>query len=246
MKRNKVVLITGSSRGIGAGIAEEFAKNGYDIVINYNHSEKEANKLKLALENIYSISAICIKADISTEPEVKQMIEKAIEKFGKIDVLVNNAAIAIDKDFSDRTLEDFEKTFAVNVFGTFLVSKYVSEYMLQRKKGKIINISSTNGIDTFYPTSIDYDASKSSIISLTKNMAIEFAPYINVNAIAPGWVNTDMNKELPEDFLGEEKNKILLHRFAKIEEVAKLVCFLASDDSDYINGEVIRIDGGML
>lgn len=242
---NKVVLITGASRGIGASIADFFAKNKFDIVINYKSSENKAKILEKKLKEKYNANILTVKADISNEKEVKRMIDKVIETFGKIDVLVNNAGIAIDKDFKDRTLNDFKKTFEVNVYGTFLVSKYASIYMVRQKNGKIINISSTNGINTLYPTSIDYDASKAAVISLTKNMALEFAPHINVNAVAPGWVNTDMNKELPEDFLEEEKEKILLKRFANLDEIAKVVYFLASDKADYINGEIIRVDGGM-
>ncbi len=168
-----------------------------------------------------------------------------IERFGKIDVLVNNAAIVVDKDFRDRTYRDFEETMRVNVTGTFLVSKYVSEQMLAQKSGRIINASSTNGLNTVYPTSIDYDASKAAIISLTKNLAVELAPYINVNATAAGWINTKMNKQLPPEFLDEEHEKILLRRFAKPEEIASLVYFLAGEGGDYITGETIRIDGGM-
>jgi len=118
--------------------------------------------------------------------------------------------------------------------------------MLKNKFGKIINISSTNGIDTIYPTSIDYDASKAAVISLTKNMAIEFAPYINVNTVAPGWTDTEMNKDIPKEDMDEEIEKICLKRLAKPEEIAKVVFFLASDNADYINGETIRVDGGML
>lgn len=262
MNSAKVVLVTGGSRGIGASIIEYFAKNNYNVVINYvtekelidysqevitnfASSDKEANTLKEKCEQKYGVETLLIKADVSKEVQVKNMVEKIIKKFGRIDVLVNNAAIVIDKEFADRTVKNFEETLRVNVIGTFLVSKYVSKYMLKAKKGKIINASSTNGLNTVYPTSIDYDASKAALISLTKNMAIEFAPYINVNATALSWANTEMNKQLPEEFLKEEHNKILLHRFAEPEEVAKLVYFLASNDANYITGEVIRIDGGM-
>ncbi len=260
--KSKVVLVTGSSRGIGACIIEYFARNNYDVVIDYvtenelsNFSEEvihnfassddEANELKYKCEKEYGVRALAIRADISNEEQVKSMVEKTMKEFGQIDVLVNCAAIVIDKEFTNRTFRDFEETLRVNVSGTFLVSKYVSQYMLKVKKGKIINISSTNGLNTLYPTSIDYDASKAAVISLTKNMAIEFAPYINVNAIAPGWVNTKMNEQLPQEFLEEEHKKILLNRFAKTEDIAKLVYFLANDDSNYITGDIIRVDGGM-
>lgn len=241
----EVVLVTGASRGIGRATADVFASKGFNVIINYVSQEEAAKQLAENLKKKYNIEAIPVKADVSNEDEVKSMVDLAIKTFGKVDVLVNNAGIAIDKDFNDRTLEDFKRTFEVNVFGTFLVSKYVSENMIKNKNGKIINISSTNGIDTIYPTSIDYDASKAAVISLTKNMALQFAPYINVNSIAPGWVNTEMNLTIPKEDLDLEYDKILLKRFAEPEEIAKAVYFLASDKASYINGEVIRVDGGM-
>lgn len=240
----KVALVTGSSRGIGRATIIEFAKKGCDVVINYMSSEKEALDLKEEVESQYSVKALAIQADVSIEEQVKAMVDEIISTFGHIDVLVNNAGIAIDTIFEDKTVANFRRTLDVNLIGTFLVSKYVGKYMLEEKEGCIINISSTNGIDTVYPESLDYDASKAGILSLTKNLAIQYAPYIRVNSIAPGWVLTDMNKELDDDFMEEEKSKILLNRFADPYEIAKVIVFLASDDASYINGEVIRVDGG--
>lgn len=242
----KVVLITGSSKGIGKATAVEFAKiGGYKVVINYLTDKVNAEELSNYLKEEYKIETLVIKADVSNEEQVKNMIQEIIDKFGRIDVLVNNAGIAIDKEFEDRTVEDWKRTLEVNTIGTFLVSKYASENMMKNKSGKIINVSSTNGINTFFPSSIDYDASKAAIINLTYNLAIQFAPYINVNAVAPGWVNTEMNKELPKDLIEEETGKIYKKRFAKPEEIAKVICFLASEDAEYINGTVIKVDGGM-
>ena len=241
---NKVVLITGASRGIGAEAAKVFARNNYNVVINYNNSPDVALKLKEEIENKYHVTALCIKCDVSNELEVKSMVEKAIDTFGHIDVLVNNAGIAIDTTFEDKTVENFRKTLDINLIGTFIVSKYVGKYMLENKSGTIINVASTNGIDTIYPESLDYDASKAGVISLTKNLALQYAPYIRVNAVAPGWVNTDMNKELDQAFIEKENEKILLNRFAQPEEIAKVIYFLATPDASYINSEVIRIDGG--
>ena len=172
------------------------------------------------------------------------MVEKVIDAFGRVDVLVNNAAIAIDTTFEDKTVENFRKILDTNLIGTFIVSKYVGKYMLENKSGVIINVASTNGIDTIYPESLDYDASKAGVISLTKNLALQYAPYIRVNAVAPGWVNTDMNKELDQAFIEKENKKILLNRFARPEEIAKVIYFLSTPDASYINSEVIRIDGG--
>lgn len=241
---NKVVLITGASRGIGAATAKVFASNNFNVVINYNNSEVEALNLSKELEQNYNIKSLVIKCDVSNEAEVKNMVEKTIEIFGHIDVLVNNAGIAIDTTFEDKTVENFRRILDVNLIGTFLVSKYVSNYMLKEKKGSIINISSTNGIDTYYPYSLDYDASKAGVISLTNNLALQLSPYIRVNTVAPGWVNTEMNKELDNEYIEEENKKILLNRFGEPEEIAKVIYFLASEDASYINSSIIRVDGG--
>lgn len=241
---NKVVLVTGASRGIGKATIIEFAKKGYDVVINYLNSKEDALELKKEIEEDYRVKALVVKADVANEEEVKNMVEETILKFGHIDVLVNNAGIAIDTIFDDKTKENFLKTLNTNLIGPFLVSKEVGKYMLEAKHGSIINISSTNAIDTIYPESLDYDASKAGLISLTKNLAIQYAPYIRVNSVAPGWVLTDMNKELDEDFMNEECEKILINRFANPSEIAKVVVFLASDDASYINSSIIRVDGG--
>ena len=241
---NKVALVTGSSRGIGKAIITDFAKKGYNVVINYIKEYNEAERLKEKLENEYSIRALTIKADVSNEDEVQEMVANIKKEFKRIDVLVNNAGIAIDKEFEDRTVEDWKRTLSVNLIAPFIVSKYVGNEMLKNKYGRIINISSTNGINAFFPTTIDYDASKAGLINLTHNLAIQFAPYINVNCVAPGWVNTDMNKELPKDLIEEETNKIYKKRFAEPSEIAKVVTFLASDDADFINDEIIKVDGG--
>ena len=240
----KVVLITGASRGIGKATAIEFAKKGYNIIINYNNSESEARELSEYIKKEYKVETLVIKCDVSNEQEVKKMVDNSVDKFGKIDILVNNAGIAIDKPFEERELQDFEKTFGTNVYGMFLVTKYVSKYMLENKYGKIVNVSSTSGLDEFSPFSIDYNASKAAIISLTHDLAIQLQPYINVNAVAPGWVDTEMNKDFDEDFWKEAKERICKKYIAKPEEIAKVIVFLASDDASYINSEVIKIDGG--
>ena len=196
-----------------------------------------------AKQNLGYWTYIC-SDDAANENEVKDMIKNIINEFEKIDVLVNNAGIVIDKEFEDRTVEDWKKTLNVNLIAPFIVSKYVGKEMLKSKSGKIINISSTNGIDAFFPTSIDYDASKAGLINLTHNLAIQFAPYINVNCVAPGWVNTDMNKDLPKELVEEETNRIYKKRFAEPSEIAKVVTFLASNDADFINDEIIKVDGG--
>lgn len=239
------VLVTGSSRGLGKAITLEYASNGYDVVINYNNSKEEALKLKDYVESTFKVKALVIKCDISKESDIDSMIEEIYQEFGHLDVLVNNASIDSDQDFELKTKNDFMKTLEVNLVGTYLASKKIGLKMLERKKGTIINISSTNGIDTPYPESIDYDASKAGVISLTHNLANYFAPYIRVNTICPGWINTDMNKDLDEDFIKEELDKILLGRFAEPSEIANLAYFLGTDKASYINDSIIRIDGGV-
>lgn len=242
--QNKVVLVTGSSRGIGRSIAVKFAKEGANVIINYRSNENEAKAITEIISS-YNNNCMCIKADVSKEQDVKKMIDTIIEKYGHIDILVNNAGIAVDTDFQDRHVKDWQETLNTNLIGVFLTSKYAGKYMLENKYGKIINISSTNGIDTLYPYSIDYDASKAGIINLTKNLAIQFAPYVNVNAVAPSWVNTEMNDELSKSYLKAEMEKILLKRLAEPEEIADVILFLASDKARYIDGEIIRVDGGI-
>ncbi len=241
----KVVLVTGGSRGIGRATVIEFASGGYNVVINYVKNDNVALALKEDIEKKYNVKALAIKADVTNENEVKNMVNATIiNEFGHIDVLVNNAGIAIGKEFEYRTVEDWDKTLKTNLIAPFIVSKYVGKVMLNQKSGKIINVSSTNGINAFFPTSIDYDASKAGLINLTHNLAIQFAPYINVNCVAPGWVNTEMNKELPKDLIEEETKKIYKNRFAEPSEIGKLIYFLSSDDAEFINDEVIKIDGG--
>lgn len=241
----KTVLITGATRGIGKETAIIFAKNNYNVVINYLNNDILANELKEYLEENFKINVLTIKADVSKEEEVIQMIDTIINKFKTIDVLVNNAGIAIDTTLEDKTVDNFKKIIDTNLIGTFLTCKYASKYMLENKSGKIINVSSTNAIDTYYPFSMDYDASKAGVISLTNNFATLLSPYINVNAIAPGWVKTDMNKDLDESFIKEETDKILLNRFAEAEEIAKVIYFLSTEDAKYINNTTIKVDGGV-
>lgn len=205
---------------------------------------KKQKKLKQELEKEYNIKVLPIQADLSNEETIKEMIDVALKEFSKIDVLVNNAGIVIDKEFTDKTVEDWKQTLDINLIAPFVLTKLVGKEMMKQKSGSIINISSTNGIDTYYPSSVDYDASKSGLISLTYDSAVQFAPYVRVNCIAPGWVNTEMNKELEEDFVKEETQRILVRRFGEPEEIAKVVTFLASEDASFINSAVIKVDGG--
>ena len=241
---SKVALVTGSSKGIGKEIIKELARSGYDVVINYNNSKEEAYALNEEVSK-YDVKSLVVKCDVSNEDEVKNMIEEIHSQMGSVDILVNNAAVNYNDFFYKKTVEDFKRTMDVNVLGAFLVSKYVSKDMINNKWGRIINISSTNGINTYYPVCFDYDASKAALISLTHNMAIEFAPYINVNAITPGFIGTESELEgMDEEFIKNEEEKILVKRMGTPSDVAKLVKFLISDDASFINNSVIRVDGG--
>jgi 3-oxoacyl-[acyl-carrier protein] reductase len=240
--KDKVALITGSSRGIGRATALLFAREGAKIIVNYNHSENEANSL---VKQIKALSdAIAIKCDVSDEKEVKGMISRSIKAFGKIDILVNNAGIVFDKPLAERSLDDWKKTLEVNLIGSFLCAKYAAPYLKKHGKGKIINVSSTNAINGFNPESIDYDASKAGMLIMTRDLAQAYAPDIRVNAVAPGWVNTDINKNLPKEYVKEETEKIYLKRFAEPQEIANAILFLASEESSFITGSILKIDGG--
>lgn len=240
----QVALVTGSTSPLGSEIICVLAKEGTNVVIHYHNKEEEAYALEQEIKNTYNIDTYVIKCDITDENEVKKMVDEVINKYKKIDILVNNSAYTKDSPYEEKTSESFKKILDVNIIGTFLVTKYVGRTMLLNKKGKIINISSNNAINCYYPESIDYDASKAGIVSMTKNMALYYKPYINVNCICPGWIDTDINVNLDKKFKEEEKNKIYLHRFAKTEEIANVVVFLASDKASYINNTIIKVDGG--
>lgn len=242
---NKVVLVTGGAQGIGKAIVLELAKNHYDVVINYLTSNKAAALLEEEIKKNYDVRVMTIQADVSKEEEVDAMISLIEKKWGGVDILVNNAAVDLSNLFHLKTADEFRKTLDVNVVGAFNCSKRVYRHMLDQEYGRIINISSTNGINTYYPMCIDYDASKAALISLTHNLAFEYGPYINVNAIAPGFIGTDNELDgYDEEFLKEEQEKIMVNRYGKPEEVAYLVKFLISNEANFINNTIIRIDGG--
>ena len=241
----RVVLITGGTGGIGKAIALELARNNYDLVINFHSAQDKANNLKQQIEQEYDVRCMIYQADVSNEDEVDQMITEIEKELGGVDILINNAGIDEPDLFANKDAQTFRKILDVNVIGAFNCAKRVYRHMADNKFGKIINISSTNGINTYYPMCLDYDASKAALNSLTHDLAMQYGPYINVNAIAPGFIGTE--KELDgydEEFLKEETEKIFLKRYGRPEEVAYLVRFLISDEAAYINNSIIRIDGG--
>lgn len=239
---NKVILITGGSSGIGKETVLKFAKNGYDIIFTYNKSESISINFKNEIINSYNVKVSIIKCDISCEDDVKKLYNYVKDNYGKIDVLVNNAGISSDNLFDFKKVEEFKKVIDVNLVGTFSITKYIGS--LIKENGSIINISSSNAIDSYYPESIDYDASKAGIISLTHNLAKIYAPNIRVNCICPGWIDTAMNKGLSKNQIEKENKKILLNRFGKPEEIANVIYFLSSEEGSYINDAIIKVDGG--
>lgn len=227
----KKVLITGATSGIGYATLKDLVKK-YEVIFTYCHNETKA----LEIADKYHIKGYYL--DLGD----KESIEKLADNIQDIDILINNAAIALDNSFDDKTYNEFSKVVSVNLTGTYYLTKLLSKKI--NKGGNILFVSSTNGIDTPYIESIDYDASKAGVISLMHNFASVLAP-IRVNAIAPGWVDTEMNISLSPDFRKQEENKILLKRFANPEEISKVIEFIISRDASYINDTAIRVDGGV-
>jgi 3-oxoacyl-[acyl-carrier protein] reductase len=241
---NKVALVTGSSRGIGRAIALELAKRGFSVVIN--NDEKPQEKIEV-MNEIKKIGqrAIYIQADVSDPDQVEEMIKKILNDFCRIDVLVNNAGVVMDKKLENMSIEQWNRVISVNLTGTFNCTKSVIKYMKEQGGGKIVNIASVVGeIGNFGQS--NYAASKGGVIAFTKTVAKEYAKDgILVNAVAPGFINTKMVQNIPERVMQKILDQIPLGRFGAPEEVAKLVCFLASDDANYITGQVININGGV-
>ena len=186
---NKVVLVTGSARGIGKATIIEFASKGYNVVINYIKNKDKAIELKDYVESEFNVKALVEAADISNESDVKNMIASIIKEFGRLDVLINNAGIVYDRNFDEITVDEFKRTLEVNVLGAFIVSREAAKYM--KKDSAIVNVSSTNGTKAISPECLDYNISKVGLQSLTRDLAFQFKPNIRVNAIAIGWANTD-------------------------------------------------------
>lgn len=241
---NKVALVTGSSRGMGKAEAYEFASRGYDVIVHYVNSRDAAESVCEDIKERYGVRAAVIKADLSDEAEVRTLANEALQAFDRIDVLVNNAGMALYDDFANKTIQGFDDSMKVNLYAPFLLTQIIGPEMVKNKYGKIINIATIDVMTTYNAESAEYDASKAALISLTKTSSLQFQPYVNVNCVCPGWVATDMNKDLPQDLLDYQASKTCKGRMARPEEVAKLVAFLASDDAEFIDGEVIKIDGG--
>lgn len=240
---NKTVLVTGSSRGIGRETALLFAQNGYNVVINYNNSKADADTL---LDKIKSLggSAIAIKCDVANESEVAEMFSQIKAVFSGVDVLVNNAGIAGQKLFTDITSDEWDRMFAVNVKGIFNCTKASLPYMINKKDGRIINISSMWGV-TGASCEVHYSASKAAVIGLTKALALEVGPSnITVNCIAPGLIDTEMNGKLDDATIKELVEATPLQRIGTPKDIAEAVLFLASSSASFITGQVLNASGG--
>lgn len=242
---DKCALITGATRGIGKQIAITLAKQGYNIALNYRKENEELENTKKEIEEI-GVQVLAVKGDVSNFEDCENFVKQVIERFGQIDVLVNNAGITKDMLLMRMKKEDFEQVIDTNLVGTFNVTKNVVPYMMKARSGRIINISSVVGISG-NAGQTNYSASKAGIIGFTKSLAKEIASRnILVNAVAPGFIETNMTDVLKDDVKQEIAKNIPLKRMGTTQDVANVVKFLASDDSSYITGQVINVDGGML
>ena len=244
MLKGKSAIITGASRGIGKAIAIKFAKEGANIVINYRNNEEEALKVKEELEQL-GVKTLIVKADISDLKQAENLIKQAKKEFGQVDILINNAGITKDNLIIRMKESEFDQVIKINLKGAFNCLKAVTPIMLKQRSGKIVNMSSVVGV-IGNPGQVNYCASKAGLIGMTKSLAREIGVRgINVNAIAPGFIDTDMTRVLTEEQKKNILSQIPLNKFGNIEDIANTALFLASENSNYITGQVIHVDGGM-
>lgn len=241
----KTAVVTGASRGIGRAIAEMLAQNGINVILNYRGSIKAVESVVSQI-NENGGTALAVQADISNFEEAETLMKTAVEKFGSLDILVNNAGITKDGLLLRMSENDFDNVININLKGVFNCIKHASSIMLKQKSGKIINISSVVGISG-NAGQVNYAASKAGVIGITKSAAKELASRgITVNAVAPGFINTEMTEVLSDKVKENVINTIPLKKFGEAADIAQTVCFLASDAANYITGQVIQVDGGML
>ena len=242
---SKVALITGATRGIGKQIALKLAKQGYSIALNYRKENEELINAKKEIE-AENVECLCVQGDVSSFEECERFVKETAEHFGTIDVLVNNAGITKDMLLMRMKEEDFDKVIEINLKGTFLVTKEVVPYMMKKRDGKIISLSSVVGV-TGNAGQCNYSASKAGIIGFTKSIAKELASRnIRANAVAPGFIDTDMTNVLSDEVKENINKQIPMRRMGTAREIANVVYFLGSEESSYITGQVINIDGGMV
>lgn len=244
MLKGKIAIVTGSSRGIGREIALRLARAGADIVINYANRQEEAGRLALEIERM-GARALAIPADVGSFQEAKELVQRTLDEFGTVDILVNNAGITRDGLMMRMTEEDFDRVIEVNLKGTFNCTRHTVPVMVKQRSGRIINITSVAGLYG-NPGQVNYAASKAAIIGLTKSLAKEIGSRgITVNAVAPGFTETEMTAEILKKNRDSFKDRIALRRVGKPKDVADAVYFLASDLGEYITGQVICVDGGL-
>ena len=242
---NKVALITGATRGIGEAIAMKFAKEGYNLVINYVSDRTDVESLKEKYKD-FGVKVLFIKADVSSYSECESMVNETVKEFGKIDVLVNNAGITKDGLLMRMKEEDFDKVISINLKGTFNMSKLVSSLMMKKKSGRIVNLASVVGVSG-NAGQCNYAASKAGIIGFTKSLAKELATRnVLANCVAPGFIATDMTAVLSDSVKENINAQIPMKRMGVVEEIANAVYFLGGEDNTYITGQVLNVDGGML
>ncbi|WP_027963157.1 3-oxoacyl-[acyl-carrier-protein] reductase [Halalkalibacillus halophilus] len=247
MLNGKTALVTGASRGIGRAIAMELGKQGANVVVNYSGSKDKADAV---VEEIKAMgngdNAISIQANVADSTEVKDLIKTTVDTFGSVDILVNNAGITRDNLLMRMKEEEFDEVIDTNLKGVFNCIKGVTRQMMKQRSGKIINLASVVGV-TGNPGQVNYVAAKAGVIGMTKSVAKELAARnINVNAVAPGFISTDMTEGLSEEAKDQMYDMIPLNRLGEPEDVAKVVRFLATDDANYVTGQTIHVDGGMV
>ncbi|MEH7122899.1 3-oxoacyl-[acyl-carrier-protein] reductase [Bacillus sp. JJ1532] len=241
----KIALVTGASRGIGREIALELARQGADIAVNYSGSEERANQVVAEIKEM-GRSAIAVQCDVSNSESVANMVKETIDAFGKLDILVNNAGITKDNLLMRMKEDEWDDVININLKGVFLCTKAVTRQMMKQRSGRIINISSIVGVSG-NPGQANYVAAKSGVIGLTKTSAKELSSRgITVNAVAPGFITTDMTDKLQEEVKEAMLKQIPLARFGEPSDIANVVVFLASEDSRYMTGQTLHVDGGMV
>lgn len=229
---------------MGRAEAIQFAKDGYDVIIHYSGNKAKAEEVANSIREQYGVRAGTSQADLTKQEDIERLAKEALEAFGHIDVLVNNAGYATYGNYEDKTISSFEDMMKIHLYAPFYLTKLLAPTMMERKHGRVINIGTIDVMKTYNAESAEYDAAKAALINLTKNMALAYQPYINVNCVCPGWMNTDMSRQNPKEVNDMIVGRICKGRFDEPEEVAKVVAFLASDTAEYIDGETICVDGG--
>lgn len=240
----KTALVTGSSRGMGRAEALAFAQKGYNVIVHYAGNKDKAEAVKEEIENKYHEQAAVFQADLRKKEDIERLAKEASKAFNGIDVLVNNAGYATYGPVKDKSITSFEAMMQIHVYAPFYLTKLLAPAMVKNKFGRIINIGSIDAMKTYNAESAEYDAAKAAVINLTKTSSLAYQPYVNVNCVCPGWIQTDMTKQNPAKLNDYITGRIAKSRFGKPSEIAKVVAFLASDDASYIDGETICVDGG--